>query len=105
MTPALSVSHGRHGEAASNVDRCPEGLNAPKYSTNRRLVRKLDAADEPDLLVVAVAKALRLAFMEPRHVTASASLDQGRNNGGPKRTGAAGHQNIPVTILHCLLPD
>ena len=64
------------------------------------LVGQIAGDGDDDLLVVAQAKALRLGLVEARHMADGAGFDQRGDDGGAKRAGAAGDNNMTIAKIH-----
>ena len=87
-------------KAAGNMDRGPERADALVESGNVGLIRQIAGDTGDDLLVVAQPKALRLRFVEARHVADRAGLDQRGDDGGAERAGAASDNDVTIAKIH-----
>ena len=87
-------------KAAGQMDRRPERPDRLVEPPDRRLVGEVAGDGELHLLVVPQRKALRFRLVEAGNVADRAGPDQGLDDSGAERAGAAGNDNMTIAKVH-----
>ena len=89
-----------HREAAGQMDRRPSFGTAHKAAPTAASSVKFWPSDQLDLGCGAQRKTLGLGRMQIRDVAHRAGLTSALDHGGAERTGAAGHDDMTIAIIH-----
>ncbi len=93
----------RHGEAAGDMDRGPQGGHARIKPRHRTLVSQLAIGDQMHLGMLAQREAFGFSGVDEGHVADSTGLDQCAHHGGAEGAGPAGDDDMTVAIVHRFL--
>ena len=102
---AAGSSPRRHRATARRQSRrrcgsMPTAARCRRKAVTAASSARLPVTTERHLLMIAKAEAFRFRFVETRHVTQRAGLDQRGDNGGAERSGAAGDDNVTIAKVH-----